>query len=68
MPGLPWELIYFLEDVTHINVLKESLVSALGYDQGYVVPGIVRVSSERVKNVVDVYGSIPDLIKNLSSK
>lgn len=67
VPGLPWELVYFLDDVTHINVPKENLVRALGYDQGYVVPGILRVSSERVKNVVSMYGSIPNLITKLSS-
>lgn len=66
VPGLPWELIYFLEDINRINVPKEKLVSALGYDQGYVVPGIVRVSSERVQNIINVYGSIPKLISALT--
>lgn len=67
VPNLPWELIYFLEDVTHIDVSKENLVNALGYDPGYVVPGINRVSPERVQNVIDMYGSIPRLITALSS-
>ena len=66
VPSLPWELIYFLDEITRINVPKESLVSALGYDSGYVVPGIIRVSSARTQAVIDQYGNIPELISNLT--
>jgi len=68
VPGLPWELIYFLDDVTRINVPKENLVSALGYDSGYVVPGIIRVSSARTQAVINQYGNINELLASLSVK
>lgn len=66
VPGLPWELIYFFKDVTPVNIPKETLVSALGFDQGYVVPGIIRVSSERVNSIIGQYGSISELISKLN--
>ncbi|WP_217907649.1 hypothetical protein [Desulfosediminicola ganghwensis] len=68
VPNLPWELICFLDNITPIKVPKDELVSSLGYDQGYVVPGIIRVSSERVQNVIKRYGSIGSLISSLSKK
>jgi len=51
---------------TRINIPKEKLVSALGYDQGYVVPGIIRVSSERVQNIINLYGNISKFISALT--
>lgn len=67
VPGLPWELIYFLDDLHEINISKEKVVSSIGYDQGYVVPGVIRVSSERVENIINLYGSISNFLSKLSS-
>jgi len=67
VPGSPWELIYFLGDVTSINVPKESLVSALGYSDDYVVPGINRVSSARTQAVIERFGSVPEFLSKLSA-
>ena len=39
---------------------------ALGYDEGYIVPGIVRVSPERTQAIVDQYGGIYELISSLN--
>ena len=66
VPSLPWQLIYFLDEVTRINLPKEDLVTALGYDEGYVVPGILRVSPARTQTVIDQYGGISEFVSSLN--
>ncbi len=66
VPGMPWELIYFLDDIEKINIDKEKLVIALGYDQSYVVPGVVRVSEERMKHAAKHYGRVEELLMKLA--
>jgi len=49
----PWELIYFLQSPSEIDVDKEQLVVALGYDRAYQVPGAVRVTGNRLADLDD---------------
>ena len=65
VPGLPWELIYFLDDIKSINIPKEKLIRALGYSPGFVVPGIIRVDSSRIVRALGKFTNLPDLLRTL---
>ena len=62
VPGLPWELIYFLEDVRAINIPKEKLIRVLGYSPGYVVPGIIRVDTTRIIKALGNHKSLDEML------
>jgi hypothetical protein len=57
----PWELIYVFEDVKKINIRKSQLVSELGYQPGYVVPGVIRVDPVRVLRARGQGGTVDDV-------
>jgi hypothetical protein len=65
VPGLPWELIYFLEDIKSINIPKEKLIRVLGYSPGFVVPGIIRVDPPRIVKALGKHTNLTDLLKTL---
>jgi hypothetical protein len=65
VPGLPWELIYFLDNVQRINIPKEKLIRILGYNPGYVVPGIIRVDPPRIVKALGKNTNLTDLLKTL---
>lgn len=67
VPTLPWELIYFIDEIVHVDIDKERLIKALGYNDGYVVPGIVRVNSERIEQLAHKHGSILKFIRSITS-
>ncbi len=43
----PWEYIYFLANIRHIEIEKSDFVLSLGYQKTYTVPGSVMVSSDK---------------------
>lgn len=57
VPNKPWSLIYFLEDIKIINIEKSKLVSALGYNKQYVVPGIIKINQVARDTILSQYGS-----------
>jgi hypothetical protein len=57
-PREPWSLIYLLEEVRHIDLDKERLVSEFGYDRSFRVYGITRVQTERVRLAVERRGGL----------
>ncbi len=64
MQDKPWELIYVLEGITRINIKKSELVSDLGYDSGYVVPGVIRVDPTRVRRAVSRGGVVEQVLRS----
>ena len=47
---------------------KGRLVSALGYQSNYVVPGIIRVNPPRVSMILTRYGSIENFLEEVGSE
>jgi hypothetical protein len=58
VPGEPWRLIYFVEGVEGVDIDKVQLVTELGYDRNYVVPGVVCVPPVRLDPIIDRYGTV----------
>jgi hypothetical protein len=58
VPGDPWELIYFLRNISRISVSKASLVTELGYQSNYEVPGINRVPEKNLAAFVSKHGPL----------
>jgi hypothetical protein len=63
----PWTLVFFLKDVVQIDIEKRRLVTALGYDPNYWVPGVLRVRPEGLKKLTRSYGSIAEAIEAIQS-
>ena len=51
-PREPWTLIDCLRNIEEISVDKVSLVSSLGFDTRYRVPGIVHVKRHRLDKIL----------------
>lgn len=51
----PWEFIYFLANITRINIDKSELVTRLGYASNYTVSGAIKVNEERYQNIGNPY-------------
>lgn len=49
-----WENIYFLANITNVNIDKVKLVTGLGYAENFTVPGIIKVDDKKYLN----FGSI----------
>jgi hypothetical protein len=62
VPGLPWKFIYILDDLQPLNVRKDCLVTALGYESSFWVPGHIKVSPERLRAAIQQHGSFEKLV------
>lgn len=47
----PWENIYFLANITKINIDKGKLVTDLGYADNFAVPGAIKVEETKYLNL-----------------
>ena len=50
----PWENIYFLANITKINIDKRKLVTDLGYKENFTVPGGIKVNDTKYLNLVTI--------------
>lgn len=64
--GLPWSLIYVLDNIQRITVSKPALNSELGYNRFYRVPGVIRVNSAALRRAVSHHGSFDELMRSTS--
>ncbi len=48
----PWENIYFIGNVTRINLDKSQIVSELGYKSNYTVSGVNRVNQNKLTETI----------------
>lgn len=48
----PWEYIYFVGNITQVNIDKKALLTKLGYKENFVLPGIAFCSEEKTKDLV----------------
>lgn len=60
--GLPWEYIYVLDDLRPLDIRKDWLITALGYEPTFWVPGHIRVSPENLQNAIEKYGTFERLL------
>lgn len=65
VPNLPWELIYLLGEVRQINASKAQILSELGYDPNFVVPGITRVPREKVQTAFAKQALVEQVLTSL---
>ena len=64
--GGSWDLIYIVDQVESVRIPKERLLQALGYDSTYRLPGINRVSTERLGPAVSRYsGGLEEMLQVL---
>jgi hypothetical protein len=62
VPGKPWKLIYFLDDVRRATISKARLLKELGFNPDFWVPGIIRVDSSKLRGAIERSGSIDQLL------
>lgn len=62
VPGKPWSLIYFLEDVKSVEIGKQRLIAELGYNPTFDVPGITPVDSSKLRAAIVRHGSLEGLL------
>jgi hypothetical protein len=67
-PGKHWSLIYLLEDVQSIDLIKHRLLAHLGYDSSFAVYGITRVRPDRLKTAIERFGSLEGLLASASAQ
>lgn len=67
IPKDPWTLVYFLKDVVAIDIEKVRLVTDLGYQPNFPVYGAIRVGPERVKALIDSYGSLTKALEAMQA-
>ena len=65
-PSHPWKYIYVFDEIHPLRIDKRELVSTLGFQSTYVVPGIIRVSPSRVSRIENRYGSIESFLQALN--
>jgi hypothetical protein len=65
VPNLPWELIYLLTDIREVNASKPRVLGELGYDPNFVVPGITRVSPEKIRNALSKHGLVEEVLATM---
>ncbi len=65
-PGKPWELIFVLDEIKPIKIDRVKMVEAFGYKSNYDVPGFRRVTTDHVEKMLAKYGSIDQMIDQLS--
>ena len=66
-PSRPWRLIYFLRCVKAVDIDKVTLVSLLGYDRNYVVPGVNLFPGSQLSNLVMGDSSAAEFITSLTA-
>jgi predicted HNH restriction endonuclease len=64
--GKTWELIYFLQDLTEVNIPINVFNSKIGY-RNWKPRGFGRISDSNLENLIKLYGSIGEFINDLSS-
>jgi len=57
----PWELIYFLRDIRHINIPKSEFVTRFDYASNFAVAGTTRVTEDRLQFFESRFGALEDL-------
>lgn len=62
VPRGTWKLIYFVTNIQQIKISKSVLVTALGYNSNFEVPGIIRVKESFFYDMIDKYGSIQSFL------
>ncbi len=68
VPGKPWELIYFLRDVTDVEFDKTRLLTEIGYSVNDNLSGARRVRTEAMRRLHREHGSIDDFLKYVSGQ
>jgi len=65
-PAKPWSLIYILDNLKSVNIDKQEMVMALGYNKSYRVPGVIKVQKESLESATRLHGDIEGLIDSLN--
>ena len=63
--GEDWDLIYFMKNITRINIDFHLLKEELGYKENYDLPGIIRASPDRMRRVISRHGNINNFLNDL---
>jgi hypothetical protein len=66
-PGLSFENICIFKDIEKVNIDKSRLVTELGFESNYEVPGLIRVRTSMVTRIVSRYHSLREFIFCLQS-
>lgn len=65
VPTKPWKLVYFLGNIQAVNIDKTRLVTALGYNKNFVVPGITKVNPIARDTILAQHGTIKSFIDSI---
>ena len=61
-PGSRW--IYTLSDFNEISLFREELWELLGYEEGYQLRGMERVTNERINSLLQQYNSVEEALQD----
>jgi hypothetical protein len=64
--GKTWQLIYFLKDLSEVNIQLETFREAVGYKPKFKPQGFLRLKDENLNDVLSRYGSLGEFINHLS--
>ena len=67
VPGKPWSLIYFVDDVKSVSIKKRQLLNELGYSPKFDLPGIQPADSEKLGAAIRRHGSLKALLESASA-
>lgn len=66
--GRTWEYIYFIKNLQYVNIPWLKVCSELGYAETFKPIGHFIVSDNIIKNIIKRYGSLENLLKQLSGE
>ena len=65
--GRTWEYVYFIKDIRWCRIPWDRVREELGYQEGFIPRGHTPVSIDRLRRVLEKYGSIEGFLEALSS-
>tara|TARA_B100001964_G_scaffold141331_1_gene155804 strand:+ start:264 stop:1160 length:897 start_codon:yes stop_codon:yes gene_type:complete len=62
-----WEYLYFLEKGTNENIDLNEITPLLGYKDNFILYGVMVLSTEKSKTIIDSYGDLDNMLELVQS-
>lgn len=60
--GNPWEYVFFIKNINYISIPISIFNAAAKWKSNNIIQGFTYLNEERVKNIIDQYGSVEKLL------